>query len=89
MTIAELKANFNKYISTLVKVEGVTINADAAGTGKTNVEIAQGGETMTLRTQVNAIKLTKGSTGDVIVIPTIFNTTMQLGLWEQDNFIAK
>ena len=89
VTIAELKANFNKYISTLVKVEGVTINADAAGTGKTNVEIAQGGETMTLRTQVNAIKLTKGSTGDVIVIPTIFNTTMQLGLWEQDNFIAK
>jgi len=89
VTIAELKANFNKYISTLVKVEGVTINADAAGTGKTNVEIAQGGETITLRTQVNSIKLTKGNTGDVIVIPTIYNTTMQLGLWEQDNFIAK
>ena len=89
LTIADLKKDYNKYVSTLVKLEGVTINGEADGTKKVNVEIAQGSETISLRTQTASIKLTKGTTGDVIIIPTVFNETQQVGLWEQGHFTAK
>ena len=88
VTLAELNANYNQYLSIPVKVEGITLLGSAAGTGKVNVNISQGTTQMILRTQANSIKLTANAVGDVIVIPTLYNTTKQLGLWEQGHFTA-
>lgn len=88
VTLAELNANYNKYLSIPVKIEGITILGSAAGTGKVNVNISQGTVQMILRTQVNSIKLTQNDVGDAIVIPTLYNTTKQLGLWEQAHFTS-
>ena len=88
VTLAELNTNYNKYLSIPVKVVGITLKGSAAGTGKVNVTIEQGGVQMTLRTQVNSIKLTANDVGDAIVIPTLYNTTKQLGLWEQGHFTS-
>lgn len=88
VTLAELNANYNKYLSIPVKIEGITILGSAAGTGKVNVNISQGTVQMIIRTQVNSIKLTQNDVGDVIVIPTLYNTTKQLGLWEQGHFTS-
>ena len=88
VTIATLLADFDSYLSKLVKIEGVTIVGSTDGTKKASVTITQGNDQMILYTQVASIKLQNGAKGDVIVIPTIFNTTKEAGLWEQDNFIA-
>ena len=88
VTLAELNANYNKYLSIPVKIEGITILGSAAGTGKVNVNISQGTVQMIIRTQVNSIKLTQNDVGDAIVIPTLYNTTKQLGLWEQAHFTS-
>lgn len=88
VTLAELDSNYNKYLSIPVKIQGITLLGSAAGTGKTNVNISQGTTQMILRTQVNSITLTANDVGDAIVIPTLYNTTKQLGLWEQGHFTS-
>ena len=86
VTLAELVANYTRYLSIPVKLVGITLNGSADGSAKVNIDINQGETHIDLRTQDKNIKLTQGTVGDAIVIPTLYNTTKQVGLWEQDHF---
>ena len=86
VTLAELVANYTRYLSIPVKLVGITLNGSADGSAKVNIDINQGETHIDLRTQNKTIKLTQGTVGDAIVIPTLYNTTKQVGLWEQDHF---
>lgn len=86
VTLAELVANYTRYLSIPVKLVGITLNGSADGSAKVNIDINQGETHIDLRTQNKTIKLTQGTVGDAIVIPTLYNTTKQVGLWEQGHF---
>ena len=88
VTLSELNTNFSKYLSLPVKIEGVTIKGTADGSGKVNIAVVQNDVEMILRTQVKTIKLNDGAVGDITVIPTVYNTTKQLGIWSEDLFEA-
>ena len=83
VTLSELSSNFDKYLSVPVKIEGVTIKGSADGTAKVNIAIIKDEVEMVLRTQNKAIKLTDGKVGDITVIPTVYDTNKQLGIWEE------
>lgn len=86
VTVAELKANFAKYESRRVKLEGVT-NATAIKANKTSINITQGNDTYVIRTQAElSAEIPANSTFDVIGYPATFKTDTQFNVWLYDDF---
>ena len=83
LTLAELSQNFAAYESMRVKIEDVTVT-DAIATGDRNGSISDGTNTMVLRAGVDGVAATVNATITAIGYPTIFNTTNQFAVWEQD-----
>ena len=86
--LSELLNNFAKYVSQVVKVEGVKIT-DGMGTGDRNGKLSQGDKTIDLYAKVNnKVFITANSEGDLIAIPCYSGTKKQLGVWESAHFTA-
>lgn len=91
VTLKDLLAYYNLYLSMRVKIEGVkitdAINADG---GDRNGKISQGDSQAILYSQQKTgIAITANSEGDVIVTPSVYKTDKQLGIWAQEDFDCK
>lgn len=86
LTLAQLLADFDSYMSRYVKLTDVT--AKTAFSSR-NATITDGSNEITLRDQKNGLTITANSTYDIIGFPTIFNDNKQFGVWLQDNIIEK
>ena len=84
LTLAQLSANFAAYESKRVKIEDVTVT-DAIATGDRDGEISDGTNTMVLRAGVDSVAATVNATITATGYPTIYNTTNQFTVWEQDD----
>lgn len=91
VTIADILADYDRYLSCVVKVEGVEIK-DAFTNSDRNGKMAKDGKEINVYVQNKnanpAFNVSAGTVGDIICIPTLYNTTKQVGIWEAAHFTA-
>ena len=89
-TIAEMLADYGKYINKYIKVEGVTVTKTCKGSNTTSDRkgnMKQGESEMMLYAQIKQdLEVPEGWVGDVVGIPTQYGTDYEFGLWSQDDF---
>ncbi len=89
LTIAELLANYNKYISCRVLIKGVTVTDGLNLADDRDGVIAQGENKVNLRSQdKNTIVVEADQVGDLICYPTIYKENQQVGIWQNSDFTA-
>lgn len=92
ITLSELTGdNYTNYLSKRVKLTGVSVTKTCYGSvanSDRQGEISQNSSTCMLFAQLkdSTIFVPKGSAGDVIVYPTIYGTTKELGIWDNTHF---
>lgn len=85
LTLAELLADYEKYMNMRVKIAGVTVT-DALTLSDRNGKISQDGSEIAIYAQVkNSIEMAEGATGDLICYPTKYNANKQLGVWSSSD----
>jgi len=88
VTLADLIKDFPKYVSRVVKLEGVKFT-DGLGKGDRNGKLSQGSSSIDLYAKVNnQVIITTNSEGDLIAIPCYNNGKKQLGIWANKDFTA-
>lgn len=92
VTIAELLANYDKYLLRKCKISGVTVTdgiADGEGNGDRNGEVAQGDNKIAVYAQLKnqGLLLTAGDYGDLVCIPGMYKENKQVYFWQNDWFI--
>ena len=89
VTVADLLANYTKYISRSIILKNVTVT-DAIATKDRDGKIKQGeSEEVAVRAQSATLNLAANQTGDFITFPSIYNAKKQLCLFEESQFTAK
>ena len=83
LTLAELNADYDRYMSVRVKVKDVTVSAPFSGR---NTTMTDGDETLALRDQKNGLTIEPGIY-DITGYPGYFNNP-QFGVWTQDDIVA-
>lgn len=86
LTLAQLLANYDRYMSVYVKLTDVT--AKTAFSSR-NATLTDGSNEITLRDQKNGLTITANANYDIIGFPSIYNDGKQFGVWDQDNIIQK
>ncbi len=88
ITVAELLADYDRYMSCQIKLvdvevtDGVELDTDRDGV------ISQNGSEIALRSQdKNTVVLEAGSKGDLVCFPTVYYEKQQVGIWQNDHFI--
>lgn len=90
LTIPQLLAKFDRYVSCIVKIEGASLDKDVEGSSARNANLVQGTDQIGFYAKVKDLKkIAKGANGDFIVFPCYNNTTQQVGFWENPHFTAK
>ena len=91
LTIAELLADFDKYLNCKVKISDVTVTDGWSGSDK-NGEIEQAGTTIPLyvKNYSNSITVSvpTGAKGNFVGFVAYNKTTKQLTFWEDSGFVA-
>ena len=91
VTLADILDNYDRYMSCVVKIKGIKVT-DGITNSDRDGKIEQGDKNIALRVQDKnanpAFNITKDSEGDLLCIPSIYNTTKQLGIWEAAHFEA-
>ena len=91
LTIAELLADFDKYLNCKVKISDVTVTDGWSGSDK-NGEIEQAGTTIPLyvKNYSNSITISvpTGAKGNFVGFVAYNKTTKQLTFWEDSGFVA-
>ncbi len=85
VTLAELTANFDKYLSRRVKVEDVTVTTELVDK---KAEIEQNETTFAVYTNDGDITMEKNTIVDIIGWPNLY-TTKQLSIWAQADITSK
>ena len=87
ITLDNLLKSYLRYQNRLVKLEGVTFTT-ALTTGNRNGKITQGASEIAAYAQVkNTIEM--DGKGDLVCLPTRYNATLQVGVWENAHFTKK
>lgn len=89
VTLAEILDNYSRYLSCVVKISGVKVD-DAFSNSDRDGKISQNSKNLNVRVQntKTAFTVTKDSEGDIICVPSLYNTTKQLGFWDPAHFTA-
>ena len=91
LTIAELLADFDKYLNCKVKISDVAVNDGWSGSDKNGV-IAQGETTIPLYVKTYnssiTVEVPTGAKGNFTGFVAYNNTTKQLTFWEDSGFEA-
>lgn len=82
LSLADLNADYDKYVSYRVKVKGVTVKTAFSNRSTT---MADGEESLALRDQKNGLTITAGKY-DIVGYASYF-TDAQFGVWNQDDII--
>ena len=83
LTLAQLNAQYDKYVSYRVKVKGVTVPTAFSSRSTT---MTDGEESLALRDQKSGLTITAGKY-DIVGYASYFNSA-QFGVWNQDDIIA-
>lgn len=86
VTIAQLLADYNKYLLRRVKLTDVKVT-DGIADGDRNGSIAQAdGSTIAVYAQINngGLVLTAGDQGNLLTIPGLYNANKQVYFWQND-----
>ena len=84
VTLDNLLAGYLHYQNTLIKLEGIQIT----GIDGRNSTVKQGSSSIAGYAQNSSLVLTADTTGDLVCIPTRYNATLQVGIWEEAHFTA-
>ena len=89
VTLAEILDNYSRYLSCVVKISGVKVD-EAFSNSDRDGKISQNSKNLNVRVQntKTAFTVTKDSEGDIICVPSLYNTTKQLGFWDPAHFTA-
>lgn len=90
VTLADLLADYNRYLNCKVKISGVTVK-DGWGASDRDGEIAVGSDAIKVRTQVADSEqgAATGCEGNIIAWPSLYNSTKQLGFWPHAEYPTK
>ena len=82
VTIAELVANYDKYLVHRVKLEGVKVTGGLKDSDRDG-EVQQGDAKIAVRAQLSSgLELTEGDEGNLICIPALYNSNKQVYYWD-------
>ncbi len=85
VTIENLLADYDKYLSRRVKISAALVTNGISGTDRDGV-IFQDLNSIAVRAQaVNTVEMSEEDVVDVICFPSIYNTTKQLAVWSTDD----
>lgn len=86
LTIAQLNADFNKYLNMQVKLTGVEVS-DAFSNSDKNGKVKQGAEELAIYVKTTeAFTAAQGSKADLVVLPAVFNANKQAYVWAADDY---
>ncbi len=89
VTIANLLANYDRYVSCRVLIKGVEVTDGLNLEDDRDGEISQNGEKIALRSQDKyTVVVEAGQKGDLICYPTKYKENLQVGIWSNDDFVA-
>ncbi len=88
-TIADLLADFNKYLNCKVKLTGVTVKT-AFSNSSASGELAQNGSEIPVyvKNKKEEFSYKALTIGDIYAYPAIYGTTKQLYFWDKDDFTS-
>lgn len=86
LTIAQLNADFNKYLNMQVKLTGVEVS-DAFSNSDKNGKVKQGADELAIYVKTtDAFTAAQGSKADLVVFPAVFNANKQAYVWAADDY---
>ncbi len=85
LSLADLLANYTRYMSCRVLLKGVTITDGVNLGDDRNGVVTQGENTINLYSSGKVAVIADGTSGDLICYPSIYNSN-QLGIWETTDF---
>lgn len=86
LTIAQLNADFNKYLNMQVKLTDVEVS-DAFSNSDKNGKVKQGTDELALYVKTtDAFEAVQGSKADLVVFPAVFNANKQAYVWAADDY---
>ncbi|MDY3783033.1 MAG: Ig-like domain-containing protein [Candidatus Cryptobacteroides sp.] len=86
ISLKDLNANFKRYISCLVQIDGIEVETGVNSSSKTGkVKTADGSVTVYNK---GSMLLVAGSKGSLIGTPAVNKDANQLNVWEPSHFIA-
>lgn len=82
LTVDELLADYDSYVSRRIVIEGATV-ADAVSASDRNGVVNQNGTAINLYAgAANLVTFTYGTNVDFVCYPTYYNSTKQVSVWE-------
>lgn len=86
LTIAQLNADFNKYLNMQVKLTGVEVSEAFSNSDK-NGKVKQGANELAIYVKTTeAFEAAQGSKADLVVFPAVFNANKQAYVWAADDY---
>lgn len=86
LTIAQLNADFNKYLNMQVKLTGVEVSEAFSNSDK-NGKVKQGAEELAIYVKTTEpFEAVQGSKADLVVFPAVFNANKQAYVWAADDY---
>lgn len=82
ITVADLIANYDSYISRRIKIENATVTDAVAGTSDKNGSVSQNGTSVNLYNNGSSVLFIKDDVVDFIAYPSYYNGTKQLATYE-------
>lgn len=86
LTIAQLNADFNKYLNMQVKLTGVEVSEAFSNSDK-NGKVKQGADELAIYVKTTeAFTAAQGSKADLVVFPAVFNANKQAYVWAANDY---
>ena len=86
LTIAQLNADFNKYLNMQVKLSGVEVSEAFSNSDK-NGKVKQGADELAIYVKTTeAFEAVQGSKANLVVFPAVFNANKQAYVWAADDY---
>lgn len=86
LTIAQLNADFNKYLNMQVKLTGVEVSEAFSNSDK-NGRVKQGADELAIYVKTTeAFTAAQGSKADLVVFPAVFNANKQAYVWAANDY---
>lgn len=86
LTIAQLNADFNKYLNMQVKLTGVEVSEAFSNSDK-NGKVKQGADELAIYVKTTeAFEAAQGSKADLVVFPAVFNANKQAYVWAANDY---
>ena len=87
MTIEYLLSTYSSQLSRFLIIKDITVSTGMSGR---NAVISQGDKSVNVYAGLSSgLNLAQDATGDIIVFPTLYNTTKQVTFWDNSHFTGE